>query len=196
MSGPQSNPLKALGDCGQSVWLDYLRRSLIQGGELKTLIDRDGLKGATSNPTIFKKAMVDSDEYDEAMTALTAQESLSISEIYERLAIPDIQGAADVLREVYDATGGRDGFVSLECSPYLANDTVATIAEARCLWSAVDRPNLMVKVPATPAGLPAIRALTREGINVNVTLLFSVDTYRQVAEAYIAGLEALKAGGG
>jgi transaldolase/glucose-6-phosphate isomerase len=190
------NALQDLGQCGQSVWLDYLKRSLIEGGELKSLIERDGLKGVTSNPSIFEKAIAESEEYDDAMSAFAAKGAPSVTEIYEHLAIADIQAAADVLREVYDRTGGGDGFVSLECSPYLANDTEATIVEARRLWRAVNRRNLMVKVPATDAGLPAIRALTAEGINVNITLLFSVETYRKVAEAYLAGLEALKAKGG
>ena len=190
------NSLKALGRCGQSPWLDYLKRSLIAGGELKAMIERDGLKGVTSNPSIFEKAIAGSEEYDDEMKAFVADGSPNITEIYEHLAIADIQAAADVLRGVYDETGGRDGYVSLECSPYLANDTKATIAEGKHLWSAVDRPNLMVKVPATEAGLPAIRALIGQGINVNVTLLFSVQTYRKVAEAFIGGLEDLKASGG
>jgi transaldolase/glucose-6-phosphate isomerase len=190
------NSLKALGHCGQSPWLDYLKRSLIAGGELKTLIERDGLKGVTSNPSIFEKAIGESDEYDGAMKAFVAHGSPSVTEIYEHLAITDIQAAADVLRGVYNETRGRDGYVSLECSPYLANDTQATIAEGQHLWAAVDRPNLMVKVPGTEAGLPAIRALIGRGVNVNITLLFSVETYRKVAEAYIGGLEDLKASGG
>jgi transaldolase/glucose-6-phosphate isomerase len=188
--------LRDLEKCGQSLWLDYLKRSLIESGELKTLIQRDGLKGVTSNPSIFEKAIAEGDEYDKAILAFAKQGTPSITEIYEHLAIADIQAAADVLREVYDATKGEDGFVSLECSPYLANDTQATIAEARRLWAAVSRPNLMIKVPATEAGLPAIRALIGEGVNVNITLLFSVKTYRQVAEAYLGGLEDLKASGG
>ncbi len=190
------NSLKALGHCGQSPWLDYLKRSLVAGGELKTMIERDGVKGVTSNPSIFEKAIGESDEYDDAMKAFVAHGSPSITEIYEHLAIADIQAAADVLRGVYDETGKRDGYVSLECSPYLANDTQATIAEGQHLWSAVGRPNLMVKVPGTDAGLPAIRALIGQGVNVNITLLFSVETYRKVAEAYIGGLEDLKASGG
>ncbi|HEY1881046.1 MAG TPA: transaldolase, partial [Caulobacteraceae bacterium] len=188
--------LRDLEKCGQSLWLDYLKRSLIESGELKTLIQRDGLKGVTSNPSIFEKAIAEGDEYDKTILAFAKQGTPSVTEIYEHLAIADIQAAADVLREVYDATKGEDGFVSLECSPYLANDTQATIAEARRLWAAVSRPNLMIKVPATEAGLPAIRALIGEGINVNITLLFSVKTYRQVAEAYLGGLEDLKASGG
>ena len=195
MSSSDVNPLKALGDCGQSPWLDYLKRSLIQSGELKTLIDRDGVKGVTSNPSIFEKAIGQSDEYGDEMSTFGANGAPTIAAIYEHLAIADIQAAADVLRTVYDQTDGRDGYVSLECSPYLANDTDATVAEGKRLWAAVDRPNLMVKVPATDAGLPAIRALIGAGINVNVTLLFAVDTYRKVAQAYLDGLEDLKASG-
>jgi transaldolase/glucose-6-phosphate isomerase len=190
------NSLKALGHCGQSPWLDYLKRSLIAGGELKAMVERDGVKGVTSNPSIFEKAIGESDEYDDAMKAIVADGAPSVTEIYEHLAIADIRAAADVLRGVYDETGGRDGYVSLECSPYLADDTQATIVEGQHLWSAVGRPNLMVKVPGTEAGLPAIRALIGRGVNVNITLLFSVETYRKVAEAYIGGLEDLKASGG
>ena len=190
------NPLKQLEACGQSPWLDYLKRSLIEGGELKIMIERDGLKGVTSNPSIFQKAIGDSDEYAGAMKAFLGQGDHSVVEIYEHLAIADIQAAADVLRGVYDQSGGRDGYVSLECSPYLANDTEATVAEAQHLWETVRRPNLMVKIPATPAGVPAIRRVIARGINVNITLLFSVQAYEQVVEAYLAGLEDLKASGG
>jgi transaldolase/glucose-6-phosphate isomerase len=190
------NALKQLETCGQSPWLDYLKRSLIENGELKTLIERDGLKGITSNPSIFEKAIGESDEYKDALKAFQAQGDHSISEIYEHLAIADIRTAADVLRSVYDETHGRDGYISLECSPYLANDTGATITEALRLWAAVDRPNLMVKVPATPAGIPAIRHLIGKGININITLLFAVPVYEEVVEAYIAGLEDLKKNGG
>jgi transaldolase/glucose-6-phosphate isomerase len=190
------NPLKQLETCGQAPWLDYLKRSLIEQGELKTLIDRDGLKGMTSNPSIFEKAIAETDEYVGAIKAFQEQGHPSVMEIYEHLAIADIRSAADVLRQVYDATGGRDGYVSLECSPYLANDTEATVAEALRLWKAVDRPNLMVKVPATPAGLPAIRTLLGKGLNINITLLFSVQVYEQVAEAYLSGLEELQKNGG
>jgi transaldolase/glucose-6-phosphate isomerase len=190
------NPLKQLEACGQSPWLDYLKRSLIEKGELRTLIERDGLKGITSNPSIFEKAIGESDEYQDALKQFLARADHSISEIYEHLAIDDIRAAADGLRPVYDSTHGRDGYISLECSPYLANDTEATIAEAQRLWKAVDRPNLMIKVPATPAGLPAIRQLTGRGLNINITLLFSVAVYEQVAEAYIGGLEELKKAGG
>ena len=155
------NPLKQLEACGQSVWLDYLKRSLIDTGELATLIQRDGLKGITSNPSIFEKAIGESDEYRGALKQFQAQADHSISAIYEHLAIADIRAAADVLRPVYDKTQGRDGYISLECSPYLANDTEATVGEALRLWAAVDRRNLMVKVPATPAGIPAIRRVDR-----------------------------------
>ncbi len=190
------NPLKQLDVCGQSPWLDFLKRSLIQSGELQTLIDRDGLKGLTSNPSIFQKAIGEGDEYAGAIRDFLADGDHSISDIYEHLAIADIQAAADVLKPVYDETQGRDGYVSLECSPYLANDTQATLTEARRLWAAVDRPNLMVKVPATPAGVLAIRRLIGEGVNINVTLLFSVQVYEQVVEAYLSGLEDLQRAGG
>ena len=190
------NPLRQLEACGQSLWLDYLKRSLIEKGGLSALIERDGLKGITSNPSIFEKAIGESDEYKGALKKFEAQADHSISEIYEHLAIADIRAAADMLRPVYDQTQGRDGYISLECSPYLANDTEATIAEALRLWVAVQRPNLMVKVPATPAGIPAIRQLTGRGLNINITLLFSVAVYEQVVDAYISGLEDLKRAGG
>jgi transaldolase / glucose-6-phosphate isomerase len=189
------NPLKALHEYGQSPWLDYIRRSLITSGELQRLIDEDGLMGVTSNPAIFEKAITGSNDYAETLQTLDA-ENLDATALYERLAIKDIQDAADILKSVYDKTAGRDGYVSLEVSPYLAKDTQGTIDEARRLWKAVNRPNLMVKVPATPEGVPAIRQLIADGININVTLLFAQDAYRQVAEAYIAGLEALAAAGG
>jgi transaldolase/glucose-6-phosphate isomerase len=190
------NPLKQLEVCGQSVWLDYLKRSLIENGKLRTLIERDGLKGVTSNPSIFEKAIGETDEYADALKQFQAVADHSISAIYEHLAIADIRAAADVLRPVYEQTQGRDGYISLECSPYLANDTEATVSEARRLWAAAERPNLMVKVPATPAGIPAIRQLTGCGLNINITLLFSVNVYEQVVEAYISGLEDLARAGG
>jgi transaldolase / glucose-6-phosphate isomerase len=190
------NPLKQLETCGQSLWLDYLKRSLVEEGELRTLIERDGLKGVTSNPSIFEKAIGESDEYTDALKQFQAGTDHSISAIYEHLAIEDIRGAADVLRPVYEQTQGRDGYISLECSPYLANDTEATVAEALRLWAAVKRPNLMVKVPVTPAGIPAIRRLIGHGLNINITLLFSVSVYEQVVEAYVSGLEDLKRAGG
>ena len=190
------NPLKQLEACGQAPWLDYLKRNLIEKGELRTLIERDGLKGVTSNPSIFEKAIGESDEYADAVKQFQADEDHGVSAIYEHLAIADIRAAADVLRPVYEATQNRDGYISLECSPYLANDTGATVAEALRLWAAVARPNLMVKVPATPAGIPAIRQLIGRGLNINVTLLFSVSVYEQVAEAYICGLLDLAGSGG
>ena len=190
------NPLTQLQACGQAPWLDYLKRSLIERGELRTLIERDGLKGVTSNPSIFEKAIDESDEYADAVKQFQGLADHSVSAIYEHLAIADIRAAADVLRPVYEQTQGRDGYISLECSPYLANDTGATVAEALRLWGAVGRPNLMVKVPATPAGIPAIRQLIGRGLNINITLLFAVSVYEQVVEAYISGLEELKRAGG
>jgi len=190
------NTLQSLGQAGQSLWIDYLKRSFIENGDLGRMIDDDGLKGLTSNPSIFEQAIGESDEYAEAIRSFTQHGAPDVSSTYEHLAIADIRAAADVLRKVYDKTDGRDGYVSLECSPYLANDTQATITEAVHLWQSVDRPNLMVKVPATDAGLAAIRAIIGKGINVNVTLLFSVATYRKVAEAYLGGLEDLHATGG
>jgi transaldolase/glucose-6-phosphate isomerase len=189
------NPLIALKDYGQSVWLDFLARNFIRKGELKTLIERDGLRGVTSNPSIFEKAIGHSDEYDAAIAAMLQQQDHSVSGLFESLAVEDIRSAADVLRPVFEATRGQDGYVSLEVSPYLANDTERSIAEARRLWSDVGRPNLMVKIPATPAGLPAIRSVIEEGINVNITLLFSQLVYEEVAEAYIGALEARAAKG-
>ena len=173
-----------------------MKRSLIDEGELRTLIERDGLTGVTSNPSIFEKAIGETDEYADALKQFQAQADHSISAIYEHLAIADIRAAADVLRPVHEQTQSRDGYISLECSPYLANDTEATVAEALRLWAAVDRPNLMLKVPATPAGIPAIRQLIGRGLNINITLLFSVNVYEQVIEAYISGLEDLKKSGG
>ncbi len=190
------NPLKQLEACGQAPWLDYLKRSLIQGGDLKKMIETDGLKGVTSNPSIFQKAIGESDEYTGAMKAFLADGDRSIADIYEHLAIADIQAACDVMKPVYEATKARDGYVSLECSPYLANDTEATVTEALHLWKTVNRPNLMVKIPATPAGVPAIQRVIAEGVNVNVTLLFAVSAYEKVVEAYLAGLEALQKKGG
>ena len=189
------NPLKVLHDQGQAVWLDFLSRGFIAEGGLRKLVEQDGLSGVTSNPSIFEKAIGHSDEYDEAISAMLGQCDRPVSELYERLAVEDIRHAADVLRPVFDATSGGDGYVSIEVSPYLAMDTRRTIAEAKRLWSEVDRSNLMVKVPATAAGLPAIRALTAEGINVNITLLFSQQVYDEVAEAYLSGLETRAAAG-
>jgi len=190
----QTNPLSMLHDYGQSVWLDYIRRSLITSGELKRFMARDGLRGVTSNPSIFEKAIAGSTDYKDLLSAPDSRR-LDPKTLYERIAVRDIQGAADLLRPVYDQSKKRDGYVSLEVSPRLARDTRGTLEEARRLWKAVGRPNVMIKVPATAEGIPAIRQLIGEGINVNVTLLFSQKMYEQVAEAYIDGLEALSATG-
>jgi transaldolase/glucose-6-phosphate isomerase len=181
--------LKQLETYGQSIWLDYIRRSLLSGGGLDRLIREDRVKGVTSNPAIFEKAIAGSTDYAEAIRALADERDLDAQAIYEHLALDDIRQAADQLREVYEATDGRDGYVSIEVSPRLAHDTAATIQEARRLWLSIGRPNLMIKVPATPEGLPAIEALLVEGINVNVTLLFSTQVYEQVAETYLCALE-------
>jgi transaldolase/glucose-6-phosphate isomerase len=190
------NPLKTLQNYGQSVWLDFIRRNLIKSGELGRMIDEDGLRGVTSNPAIFEKAIAGSTDYIEALAAAERARDSDPMALYEAIAIKDIQDAADVLRPVYDATKTRDGYVSLEVSPYLANETKETIEEARRLWKAVDRPNVLIKVPATPAGVPAIQKLISEGINVNVTLLFAQSAYEAVANAYIAGLAEHEKGGG
>ena len=190
------NPLKALHDLRQSVWLDFLARKFVADGSLKRLADEDGLSGITSNPTIFRKAITSGGDYDQSINSVVAKNDCDAMALYERVAIEDIRNAADVLLPVYRNSGGADGFVSLEVSPYIAMDTQATIAEARRLWNEVSRPNIMIKVPATPAGVPAIKTLIGEGINVNVTLLFHLDAYEAVAEAYVSGLEALVAKGG
>src|ERR1700737_2616343 len=190
------NPVKALENHGQSVWLDFLARGFVARGDLKKLIDTDGVKGVTSNPSIFEKAIGSSDEYDGAIAKALKNGDRPVAELFEQLAIEDIQHAAEVLRPVYDHLNGADGFVSLEVSPYLAMDTKGTITEAERLWKHVNRKNLMVKVPATPEGLPAIQHLIGEGISINITLLFSQKVYVQVAEAYLAGLEKYVAGGG
>jgi transaldolase / glucose-6-phosphate isomerase len=190
------NPLKDLQKYGQSVWLDYIRRSLITSGELKRLIEEDGLRGITSNPSIFEKAISGSADYADILGALQGKSDLDAKARYEQLAIRDIQEAADMLRPVYNESKRRDGYVSLEVSPYLARDTKGTLEEARRLWKSVNRPNVMIKVPGTAEGIPAFQQLISEGINVNVTLLFAQQVYEQVAEAYIAGLEQLAAHGG
>ena len=187
--------LNDLQQSGQSVWLDYIMRSLISSGELNRLIRDDGVRGLTSNPSIFEKAIAESSEYQADLRRLAKQFS-SAKDIYEQLAIKDIQGAADAFRPVYDESRARDGFVSLEVSPELAGDTDATIAEARRLWFAVGRDNLMIKVPGTIEGIRAFELLIGEGINVNVTLLFSVAVYDKVAAAYISGLSQRAAQGG
>jgi transaldolase/glucose-6-phosphate isomerase len=190
------DPLRSLHEHGQAVWLDFLSRRFIARGDLARLVERDGLAGVTSNPTIFEKAIAGGGDYDASLEEAERAGDCSVMALYERLALEDIRRAADVLRPVYEASGGDDGFVSLEVSPYLATDTAATIAEAKRLAKAAQRDNVMIKVPATRAGLPAIRELTAAGVKVNITLLFSQQVYEEVAEAYLAGLEALVARGG
>jgi transaldolase len=183
-----SNPLKDIQTYGQSIWLDDIRRGMITGGDLQRLVAEDGLRGVTSNPAIFDKAISGSADYDGLIAALAGQ-GRSVEAIYRALTVQDVQMAADVFRPLYDTSGGDHGFVSLEVNPHLAYRTQDTIGEARELWRALDRPNVFIKVPATPEGLPAIQQLISEGINVNVTLLFGLPRYGKVAEAYIAGLE-------
>ncbi len=190
------NPLKELLSYGQSMWLDYIRRDLFTTGKLKQLITEDGLRGMTSNPAIFEKAIADSSLYDDMLKSLTSRADLDTTSRYEQIAIRDIQDAADTLRPVYEESKFRDGYVSLEVSPYLARKTQETIDEARRLWKTVKRDNVMIKVPGTAEGVPAIRQLIGEGININVTLLFAQEVYEKVAEQYIAGLEDLAARGG
>jgi transaldolase / glucose-6-phosphate isomerase len=183
-----SAPISALLAQGQAIWLDYIRRDLIESGELARFVRDEGLRGVTSNPAIFQKAIAGSHDYD-GLFAAALRETRDPIAVYERIAVREIQDACDALRPVYESTGGRDGFASLEVSPHLAHDTAGTIAEARKLWAAVARPNVMIKVPGSPAGIPALDMLIGEGINVNVTLLFSREAYRKVAETYIAALE-------
>jgi transaldolase / glucose-6-phosphate isomerase len=187
------NPLRSLNHYGQVVWLDFLSRRFIADGSLKRLIDEDGLAGATSNPSIFEKAIIGSRDYDAELIADGDPDNRAL---FERIAVEDVRNAADVLRPVYDATGHRDGYISIEVSPDLATNADATVEEARRLWRSVGRDNLMIKVPATTPGLAAIRRLTGDGINVNITLLFSQEVYEGVVEAYIGGLEDLVARGG
>ena len=195
MTVATTNPVLELQQFGQSVWLDYIRRSLITSGELQRLIKEDGLRGVTSNPAIFEKAITGSTDYKEVLDSSEAQ-TLDAKSLYEKLAVRDIQDAADLLKPVYFESKRRDGYVSLEVSPTLAHDTMGTLEEARRLWKAVGRENVMIKVPATPEGIPAIQELISEGINVNVTLLFARDAYEKVARAYIAGLEEFAQQGG
>jgi transaldolase len=190
----EQNHLKELESLGQSIWLDYLKRSSLDNGDFKNWIEQDGVTGLTSNPSIFEKAIAGSHDYDESIRALS-QQGKSVEEIYETLTVQDIQRAADLFRPTYDRLDGRDGFVSLEVSPKLAYDTAGTIAEARRLWAAVNRPNLFIKIPATKEGLPAIFDLICRGIKVNITLLFGLPRYREVANAYLCGLEVLSAAG-
>ncbi|HEV8074964.1 MAG TPA: transaldolase [Candidatus Acidoferrum sp.] len=195
-TGSQSaaNPLKGLLAYGQSPWMDYIRRDLLTGGGLKKFIAEDGLRGQTSNPTIFEKAINGSTLYNDILNAPEAK-SLNAKELYEKIAIRDVQDACDIFRPVYDESKHRDGYVSLEVSPLLANDTNGTMEEARRLWKAVNRPNVMIKVPATPEGVPAIRQLLEDGLNINITLLFAQSAYEKVAEAFVAALEARAAKG-
>jgi transaldolase / glucose-6-phosphate isomerase len=188
------NPLKALLDYGQSPWMDYIRRDLLTGGGLKKLIAEDGLRGMTSNPAIFEKSITGSNLYTDILSSPEAK-SMDAKQIFEKIAIRDVQDACDIFNPVYVETKRRDGYVSLEVSPFLANDTKGTLEEARRLWKAVGRENLMVKVPATPEGIPAIRQLLEDGLNINITLLFAQSAYEKVAEAYIAALEARAAKG-
>ena len=190
----KDNPLKKLETLGQSIWLDYIRRDLIASGELRRLIEEDGLRGMTSNPSIFEKAIAESHIYDRDICDMALKKK-DVKAIYEALSQHDVQSAADEFRPVYERTDGKDGYVSLEVNPHLAHDTKGTIEEARLLWAALNRPNVFIKVPATSDGLPAIQQLISEGINVNATLLFGLPRYRQVAQAYIAGLEARAAQG-
>lgn len=189
-----TNTIKELQNYGQSVWFDNVSRGLIKSGGLQKLIDT-GVTGLTSNPSIFEKAISSGADYDDAMVVL-ARNGKSAAEIFEALAIEDIRDVADLLRPIHDATGGRDGFASLEVNPHLAADTDGTIAEARRLFAELNRPNVMIKVPATPEGIPAVRQLISEGINVNITLIFALDMYAQVREAYLSGLEKLASDGG
>ncbi len=193
MSSP--DPLRQLHAAGQAVWLDFLERGFLREGGLRALIERDGVTGVTSNPSIFEKAMGHGDAYDEGFRTFLDKTDAEVQETYESQAIVDIKEAAADLRPVYDRLDGKDGYVSLEVSPYLANDTQATIREARRLWELVGEPNLMIKVPGTKAGVPAVRQLTADGLNINITLLFAIDAYKAVAEAYMDGLEARLARG-
>ena len=186
--------LAALTEAGTSVWLDQIRRGMIESGELQRLIDEDGLRGVTSNPSIFEKAILGSSDYDDQISEL-AEQGLGAREIYDEIAVTDVQLGADVLRAVYDELGGYDGYVSLEVGPEAANDTEETLRQARDYWRRLDRPNVFIKIPGTPAGVPAIEQAIFEGINVNVTLLFAVSAYEAVAEAYIRGLERRRAAG-
>jgi transaldolase len=183
------NALQTLQEKGQSIWLDYIRRDLITSGELKRLIEEDGVRGVTSNPTIFDKAIVGSTDYDEALNKLLHEDPhMNAVALFDRLEIEDIQMTADVLRSAYEEAGGEDGFVSIEVAAQFAHDTIGSIAEARRLWRAVNRPNVMVKIPATSEGIPAIEELIAEGININITLMFSLAHYEAVSGAYLRGL--------
>jgi len=189
-----TNPLRELEALGQSIWLDDIDRGDLLSGRFKRLIEEDGLAGATGNPTIFEHSITHDTTYEEQIQQLI-REGKSAQEIYEALAITDEQTVADLLRPLYEQTGGQDGFVSIEVSPYLAHNTDKTLLEVRRFWHRIERHNLMVKIPSTPAGLPAIRQALAEGININITLMFSLDNCRQVAEAYLSALEERLAAG-
>ena len=193
-TGGATNPLKGLLAYGQSPWMDYIRRDLLTSGQLQKYIDNDGLRGMTSNPAIFEKAITGSKLYDDILTSPDAKK-LDANGIFEKTAIRDVQDACDLFKPVYAETKRRDGYVSLEVSPFLGFDTEASLREARRLWKAVDRPNVMIKIPATPEGLPAIRQALEDGININITLLFAQSAYEQVAEAFLSALEARAAKG-
>lgn len=180
--------IQELHDLGQSIWYDNIQRRLLENGELAAMIDQGEIRGVTSNPSIFNKAISKSDDYAEEIAALSAQ-GLGREEIYESLAIADIQAATDLFRPLYEETNGGDGYVSLEVSPYLARDTQATLAEAKRLWEEIDRPNLMIKIPGTVEGLPAVTQAIAAGLNINVTLIFSVERYKKIMDAYLSGLE-------
>ena len=189
-----TNPLKGLLAYGQSPWMDYIRRDLLTSGGLKKYIDNDGLRGMTSNPAIFEKAITGSNLYNDILTSPEAKK-LDANGIFEKIAIRDVQDACDIFKPVYAETKRHDGYVSLEVSPFLGFDTKASLGEARRLWKAVDRPNVMIKIPGTPEGLPAIRQALEDGININITLLFAQSAYEQVAEAFLSALEARAAKG-
>src|SRR6266403_650726 len=188
-TGGATNPLKGLLAYGQSPWMDYVRRDLLTSGQLKKYIDNDGLRGMTSNPAIFEKAITGSNLYEDVVLSPDAKK-LDANGIFEKIAIRDVRDACDIFKPVYAETKRRDGYVSLEVSPFLGFDTQASLGEARRLWKAVDRPNVMIKIPGTPEGLPAIRQALEDGININITLLFAQSAYEQVAEAFLSALEA------
>src|SRR5215467_12773613 len=194
MATKGANPLKGLLAYGQSPWLDFIRRNILLNGDLKKMIENDGLRGMTSNPAIFEKAITAGDDYNDIIKAPEAKSSTAMA-LYEKIAIRDVQDAADIFGSVHRETRGRDGYVSLEVSPNLAFDTAGTLDEARRLWKTVGRPNVMIKIPATPQGVPAIRQALEDGININITLLFAQSAYEQVAEAYVSALEARSAKG-
>jgi transaldolase len=193
-TGGATNPMRGLLACGQSPWLDYIRRDLLTSGGLKKYIDNDGLRGMTSNPAIFEKAISSSNLYADILTSPDAKK-LDANGLFEKIAFRDVQDACDIFRPVYAESKRRDGYVSLEVSPFLGFDTKASLSEARRLWKAVDRPNVMIKIPGTPEGVPAIRQALEEGININITLLFAQSAYEQVAEAFLSALEARAAKG-